>query len=229
MCRDGRMPKRKHKPREMSFVFEKDEDDSTWSCPLLCQRCAYVRPNGEQCKKRVCVGHPFCWIHVRAAFGVTVKTSTIPNAGKGLFATRDFKKNTWICPYFGEIIDANCFVQRYPGKATAPYAEMLPLNTTPRKYVDSACTRSVGSLANGKFKGDGSVSSLRHHNCFTRYRPVGDGFKGVWLKSTKTIKAGDEIFNWYGEGNYNLFASNHSTKRRTKAPDSRPCPASQSD
>ena len=218
------MPKRRRQKTttRVSFHLSDPSMNLDWSCPLLCQQCTHLRPNGEQCKNRVCVGHPFCWVHIRAKYGVKVQKSNIPGAGKGLFATRDIKKNTWICPYIGEVIDAQCLEQRYPGGVTAPYAEEMPLNVSPKLYTDSACWRSVGSMANAIFKANGAVASMRQHNCITRYRPVGEGFKGIWLKSTKNIKAGTEILNWYGDGGYEL-QSNHTTKRRTKVPDSRPC------
>ncbi|CAB1097165.1 unnamed protein product [Ectocarpus sp. CCAP 1310/34] len=103
---------------------------------------------------------------------------------------------------------------------TASYAEMLP--GPEQLHIDSACNRGVASLSNGLFNANGSVSSLSRHNCVSRYRPVGDGVPGAWLKSTKPIKIGDEIFNWYGDGGY-MLQHNHSTKRRTKEPDTRPC------
>ena len=153
-------------------------------------------------------------------YGVKVRKSTIPGAGNGLFATRLIKKNTWICPMIGETTTMACINQRYPGIMTAPYAEVFPNQSN--QAVDGACQRGIGSLANGRFNKNGTVSSLSRHNCKTRYRPVGDGFPGIWLKATKTIRAGDEIFNWYGDGGY-LLQKNHSTKRRKKVPDSRPC------
>ena len=202
------------KKTELSFKT------SDWSCPIACRRCRHVRADGTTCKNRVCFGSPMCWIHNIKKYGVRTKESTIPNAGKGLFATRLFRKDSWICPYTGEITTMECIHQRYPGSMTAPYTEQLP---GPQQLaVDCACTRGIGSLANGRFNQNGTVSSLSRHNCFTRYRPVGDGIPGLWLKATKTIKEGDEIFNWYGDGGY-MLQNNHSTKRRTKVPDSRPC------
>ncbi|CAB1097164.1 unnamed protein product [Ectocarpus sp. CCAP 1310/34] len=208
------MPVRKRAPKEYSFRT------ASWSCPLTCEQCQEVRANGMRCKNRVCFGTPLCHVHNSLKYGVKAKTSTIVNAGKGLFATRAFPKNSWICPYLGEKTSKDCIQKRYPGDMTAAYAEILP--GPEQLHIDSACKRGVASLANGLFNANGSVSSLSRHNCVSRYRPVGDGVPGVWLKSTKPLKIGDEIFNWYGDGGY-MLQHNHSTKRRTKAPDTRPC------
>ncbi len=208
------MPASKSYPTELSF------QTADWSCPLVCQQCEHTTANGVQCKNRVCFGFPLCWMHNSLRYGVKSKDSTIPNAGKGLFATRKLPKNSWICPYVGESTTMTCINQRYPGDTTASYTEQMP---GPQQIaVDAACSRGIGSLANALFNADGSVSSLRRHNCISRYRPVGDGTPGLWLKTTKTIKIGDEIFHWYGDGGY-MLQDNHSTRRRAKVPDSRPC------
>lgn len=207
------MPKpRKHTPRELQFRTK------DWSCPIVCRRCKHRRANGAICKNKVCFGSPVCWVHNSILYGLKIKESSIPKPGEGLFATRVLKKDAWISPYIGEIVGMKCVHQRYPG--TAPYTMQMP---GPKQLaVDCACTRGIGSLANCRFNKNGTVSSLSRHNCVSRYRPVGDGTPGLWLKATKTIKAGDEIFLWYGDGGYKL-QNNHSTKPRAKIPDSRPC------
>lgn len=206
------MPLRRRAPTELCFRTE------NWSCPLTCDQCTHTRANGIRCKNRVCFGSPVCWVHNSTKYGVKIKKSTIPGAGKGLFATRRIPKDSWICPYSGEQTTMNCIHQRYPGGMTAAYTEQISDNLA----FDCACSRGIGSLANARFNANGTVSSLSRHNCFSRYRPAGNGVSGVWLKSTKVIKDGEEIFNWYGDGGY-LLQDNHSTSRRVKAPDTRPC------
>lgn len=208
------MAVRKRKPTELSF------QTANWSCPLTCDQCTHTKANGVRCKNRVCFGFPVCWMHNAMKYGVKIKNSTIPGAGKGLFATRRLSKDSWICPYSGEATTMNCIHQRYPGEMTAAYTEQIPGN--PNLAFDCACSRGIGSLANAHFNANGKLSALSRHNCFSRYRPVGDGVPGVWLKSTKVIKEGQEIFNWYGDGGY-VLQDNHSTSRREKIPDSRPC------
>lgn len=193
---------------------------ANWSCPLTCDTCTHTRANGVRCKNRVCFGFPVCWMHNAMKYGVKIKNSAIPGAGKGLFATRRLSKDSWICPYSGEATTMNCIHQRYPGGMTAAYAERIPGEAN--LAVDCACSRGIGSLSNAHFNANGTLSARSRHNCISRYRPVGDGVPGVWLKSTKLIKEGQEIFNWYGDGGF-LLENNHSTSRRKKVPDSRPC------
>lgn len=106
---------------------------------------------------------------------------------------------------------AQCIQKRYPGRMTAPYAIQLP--GTGNAFVDCARVRGIGSLANGIFKPDGTVAPLSRHNCKASYRPVGDGIPGLWMKTTKKIGKGGELFMFYGEGGYSLESS-HSTERR---------------
>lgn len=167
----------------------------------------------------VCLGVPFCSVHNAVKYGVRIKQSTIPNAGKGLFATRDVCKDSWICPYVGEVLSMRRFNKRYPGSMTAPYAILLP--GPGGGAVDAACTRGIASLANARFKKDGTVASLALHNCKFSHRSVGDGIPGIWLKATKQIRNGEEMFAYYGEGGY-LLDDNHSTERRANVVDSRP-------
>lgn len=195
-----------------------------WSCPLVCGRCAYIRKNGIRCKNNVCIGSPLCWIHNDTEYGVKATASSIAGAGKGLFATRKIPKDTWICPYGGDRTTMDCIHRLYPGEKTAPYAIEV---TWPRRQIafDCACHRGIGSLANCLVDPDGNVSPPRLHNCISRYRPIGDGVPGIWLKSTKTIQAGKEIFHWYGKGEYSL-QNDYSQGRRLQVrdrPDSRPC------
>lgn len=83
---------------------------------------------------------------------------------------------------------------------TAPCALQMTANDT----VDCAVMRGFGSLANARFNKNGPISALIRHNSFARFRPVGEGKPGVWLKSTKAIKRGEELFSWYGAVKYCL-------------------------
>ncbi|CAN0402644.1 unnamed protein product [Pylaiella littoralis] len=70
----------------------------------------------------------------------------------------------------------------YPWAMAAAYTERIP--GLANLAFDCACSRGVGSLANARFNADGKMSALNRHNCLSRYRPVGDGTPGVWLKLT---------------------------------------------
>lgn len=102
----------------------------------------------------------------------------------------------------------------------APYAEC----GEDEECIDSACQRGIGSLANAIFTKAGNVSSVKFHNSLSRIRELRTGRKVVrqiWLKARKNIQDGEEIFHHYG--NEYKLENTHSTGRRKKVPDSRPC------
>lgn len=204
-------------PRRATELTFKTEG---WSCPVTCRRCTHTTKTGTRCKNKVCIGLPLCSRHNSLVYGVQIKPSTIKNSGKGLFATRALSRDSWVCPYEGEVLPMSCIHKRYPNDTTAPYTEQIPGNRN--QGVDAACERGIGSMANGKFNANGTVSSINNHNCIVRYRPVGAGKPGLWLKTTKTIPEGSEIFLWYGDGGYRL-ENNHSTGLRNRMSDTRPC------
>lgn len=183
-----------------------------WACRLECDQCDHIRPNGVRCRNRACLGTPTCWTHTISKYGVRAKASTIPGAGKGLFATRAFKAGDWICPYIGEPITQECLDNRYPGDMTAPYAEQIPGG-----FVDSACVRGIGSISNALFTNNGRCRSASQHNSVMRYRP---SLRQVWLKATRGVQSGAEIFNWYG--NTYRLEDGHVTKTG-RGQDTRPC------
>lgn len=194
---------------KLTFEFDKDGEHE-FQCTLQCGQCDYVKADGLRCKNRVCIGYPTCWVHNKKSYNVQVRVS--PGRGRGLFATSNIPKDSWICPYNGEVISRKCLEARYPGDHTAPYA------ITIRKDVvlDAACERGVGSMANGLFRENGKVRAVAAHNAIFRNRQ-----DGIWLKSTKNIKNGEEIFAWYSE-NYNVHEK-HATRRKRQQLDTRPC------
>ena len=136
----------------------------------------------------------------------------MPGGGKGLFAVREFEEDEWICPYIGESITQNCLDQRYDEDETAPYA----ITDTRRRYIDSACHRGIGSMANGKFRANGTSRVLNAHNAVVEARRG----SGRWLRATKPMADGSEIFVYCGE-EY-ILDDDHTTKR-TRLVDTRPC------
>lgn len=201
------------------FYMENVDPNDDWSCAIKCDQCTFVKANGNQCLNTVCFGSPYCWIHNRMAYGVRARPSTIPGAGKGLFATRPFAVDDWICPMICESLTQACFDTRYPGNVTAPYAEQDIFNA-PFNIVDCACERGIGSFANARFNANGTVRPLNDHNALTEHRNEIGFFVGIWLRANQPIQPGSEIFLWYGD-NY-ILENNHTTRRR-KGNDGRPC------
>ena len=195
--------------------------NTSWSCPITCAQCTYIKANGQQCNNRVCYGSPWCWVHNRMVYGIKSRPSTIAGAGKGLFATKPFQTNDWICPMICEPITDACLQLRYPGDITAPYADT---DVDEGIITDCACSRGIGSQANGKFRQDGFVSHARYHNALTVYRNELGIPPGIWLQARRAIAANAEIFLWYGDNADNAYRLQHNhTTRRVTSNDTRPC------
>lgn len=173
------------------FIFH-PAGGSEFSCKLQCQQCAATTKTGAKCKRSVCIGIPYCWTHARLA-GLAVKNTE--GRGKGLFAygkdrkQREtgspavFKKNDVIAEYAGELISREELARRY-NNVTAPYTLA---SAQKGKYIDAACKRGLGSLANDP-RGTGLQANAR----------LSVGRNGGNLKATKNIYHGQEILTSYG-------------------------------
>lgn len=179
----------------VKFTYQNPE--KSFSCQLQCNQCTAHTESGSRCKLRVCVGVPYCWIHNRSIKHLAIKKSTIQNAGKGIFAIRTktkgltqqqkrkpiFKKNQVITKYEGETKTMQELNERYGENYTAPYTLGYRINGEDI-YIDGACKRGVGTIANNKpmsranakFSGGGNVTAMK---------PIYDG---------------QEIFVSYGPG-----------------------------
>ena len=160
----------------------------TFECQLESQQCEGINRRGNQCRNRCVIGTPKCWHHLLKENKVRIKPSQF---GKGLFAMDIdkganeivFKKNQTIVQYTGEIINRDELERRY-GVHTAPYAVAKSDN----EYIDSACSRGVGSLINHQQEA--------RANCRFSYTRNG----GIQVKATKNIRNGQELYLNYNKG-----------------------------
>ena len=178
---------------------------------LQCAQCTAVMPhkNNQRCSRRVCMGLPYCHSHVTKLLKVKVMPSTIPNAGKGLFAFQSgvkqtdpdyppvvFTANDIICPYAGEVVNENVLNQRY-GPHTAHYAAKLfvprrGLRANQKLYEDAALHRGIGAFPNHS-------SQHQHRNARLVFDDVSvPGKVFAEIQATRTIRHGEEIFVSYG-------------------------------
>ena len=185
-----------------------------FSCKVESIRCADHAKNGNRCKRRTVIGSPYCSTHLAYNHHLKIKTSNIPNAGKGLFAINPlknadpnavlFRNRQTIIRYNGEVIDAEELQARY-GRYTAPYGLEVSEEGLPeedRIYEDGACKRGCGNIAN-------QANDVINNNSELTIHP-----REGWarLTATKNIKNGDEILCNYG-GNYRYEAGvTHTTK-----------------
>jgi len=144
--------------------------------------------------------------------GVSVRRSTLPGIGSGLFADKDFEVGDLITEFIGNIVhDDSARKLADEGRAThivsAKYGNL--------NLDGSASLRLPHGLGGGHFANDG------------RFHPVegmpapGTNAKQFWredksmaitrvfLVATRPIEAGDEIFTTYGEEYWARHASQH--------------------
>jgi hypothetical protein len=111
-----------------------------------------------------------------------VKTSTLPNAGKGLFTTKDLKKNRRLrVKYQGDVLTPEQNNERHGASQYDHNAYGLQVGD---RIVDASCKRGLSSLANG------SKSKKTSNAEFT---------KSGFIRTTKKIPADKEILVHYGK------------------------------
>lgn len=180
----------------MRFRYIDEEGTERFRCQLACVQCLAHKANGGPCTRRVCMGTPVCWQHLRtikdANNGLKIQPSQVAGAGKGLFAwsraggdTIVFRPNETIVPYDGELITREVQTTRYGGE-TGPYV----LEGASQFIFDGACARGVGSFANGsrgQTKANARVSKSH-----------AGGVQRMVMKASKNIRHGQEIIAAYG-------------------------------
>ena len=128
---------------------------------------------------------------------VHVKTSGIRMAGRGLF-TRDFiAKNQWICEYGGELQHASSFPGGFPqgakGNTHTRGVEPMFSRLQAKNLTPENADGKLASFANDT-KNSKTNNAVFHAKHVTAKRPR----KQVWLRATKPINPGAEIFVTYG-------------------------------
>jgi len=139
------------------FIFRVD-DHTVFQARLHNEQCAAHTKTGERCKRRVIIGLDLCYSHLLSLKHLRIKPSTIPEAGRGLFARNPkvakdaiiFKTGDVIADYIGETLTAIQLRQRYHGH-TAPYTIQLSVGKNPPAtsvYEDCALVRGYAALCN---------------------------------------------------------------------------------
>jgi len=166
------------------YHFKKGEKE--YSQQLESSQCIRIKDDGHQCRNRVVIGGNLCHVHRKSVLHLTIKPSTIAEAGDGLFCFKPkaksnivFKKGDKICDYNGEIINGEVLYERY-GDGNSDYAMEL----FHQLYEDASVKRGLGSLANWKKNHANAKLSIKRNN-------------RAQLLATKNIRHDDEIFLAY--------------------------------
>ena len=154
-----------------------------------CAQCIASTRKGSQCKNKTCKYSEFCRVHTKQIFDLVLKPSQIPGASTGLFTTVAIGKNKNIARYTGQVKS----LEEYNVNPTG-YAISLSRG----RVLDAASTQAgIARYANdcraknkrlGDCKGNNARFVVNHRT------------DSVWLRSTKKIPIGSEIFVSYGTG-----------------------------
>jgi len=219
------------------FQFKNEKYDKSFSCNLVANQCnGLTKPvrksdKPKRCKRMVTLGGPYCYAHAKKILHVTLKPSSIPNAGTGMFACGNgvvFDYGDLIAPYFGELVTKSELNRRYGSQddIVAPYASAK----NERWFEDAACKRGIGAYPNDKDQGRRIPVAQRKSNAqieFRRinpnqvkeinaqsYTPYKNAILGIF--ATKQIRDGEEIFAEYGKGYWEDKISKHKTVKASK-------------
>ena len=150
------------------------------------QRCTADTKAGCWCKARTKHGC-LCWVHRALMDGTQIKQSSVPNAGLGLFAKRDFKKKEIIARYTGDLINTGAG-QNLRGFEGSHYV----LELSKLVAIDAARTNTADGRMINDPRGTGKRKNVRFV-CYQRN-------KTVTIKTTRAVHAGEEFLLSYGRG-----------------------------
>ena len=151
--------------------------------------------------------------------GVEVKASTIPGALSGLFASRFFAKNEIITEYDGKVITEDEAKDRFREHGPSHLKTLLSKFAVIDGNISPAFGRGGGSFANDVgFDAKSGLYTSKHpyYNVVYVHRTLAavpsrrtgmPVLGGVWLKATRDIAPGEEIFVSYGKGFWTAFNS----------------------
>jgi hypothetical protein len=175
------------------FSFESLNPTKSFSCVLNSTQCTSKTKTGIRCKRKCITPFEFCPTHLALKTHLKVRNSTIPGAGKGLFAfnygdklnkTIVFHTNETIISYNGENVSQSKLNKRY-GNKTGPYALCFIKNRRSTNCIDAACLRGAASFINSpsssRFQSNASLEFDANQKIF-------------FIVAERDIKNGEEIF-----------------------------------
>jgi hypothetical protein len=158
-----------------------------------CQRCQATKVGTQlQCKKRTCMSATYCYIHLKILEGLRIKPSNIPNAGYGLFTTRDRQKNEKLDDYIRP--DGPYMRVQTREEIDAEYGE----NTAPYVWCGrkNRCWNAKSTQSNWASKANSCDYPGNRKKCTGVIKETGA------LRTLTKLNAGDEILIRYGRQYY---------------------------
>ena len=166
------------------YAVPPPDPDAAGSRQMATQRCTAMtrKGQGRQCRQLTRVGC-LCWNHLARNAGLRVKRSTVPGAGRGLFAERDFEAAADLGVYSGLEVSGP---EALRGDRGGAYA----LEVKRGLLIDAAPTNA----AVARFANDPRGTGRRANAAFKRNTRTGE----VHLRATRKIRRGEEVLVSYG-------------------------------
>jgi RNase H-like domain found in reverse transcriptase/Reverse transcriptase (RNA-dependent DNA polymerase)/Integrase zinc binding domain len=164
------------------------------------QRCTANTNAGRQCGQRTAMGH-VCWSHLRRDYSLRVQKSTIPGAGRGLFAYgRNGLPEGFNIPYTGDLIELT------PQRTGGPYVLQLRNDSG----IDAARTNcSVARWVNDPRGGFDTNGRPLRENCKFVLHTQRDSSQRVGaVRTLRPVERGEELLVKYGQDYWRLHCAN---------------------
>ena len=174
--------------------------------PSLSSSCSSSSSSSSSCSDeprrcgRTVLHFPYCPHHLATILGLRVGPSHIPDAGLGVFATRDLQKG-WVFPYGGELVRDVVLKMRYPDGGDLPeYA----FKVSKGLYLDAKCKRGIGSMMNQSRGERRACGQFDRWNMDQQVRALEAGTTrpedvcSVLFVLTRNVKCGTELLASYG-------------------------------
>lgn len=172
-------------------------------CTVECIQCVASNKTGQQCRNTTCDRLPFCWVHFKYKLGLVVGPSLIPDAGKGLFAVKEFKQGEVVLPSFFDVSGVDYrkgeFSKLWPRDQPTDGMEVRMRGEA--YVVDPTCRRFIWRY----------VNHSEDPNCELR------GVRGeleLELWAIKDIQPGDELTAQYSKKTPPLGAAYYKSRQR---------------
>ena len=164
------------------------------------QLCTGKTNKGDSCKRRTAKGQ-YCWAHLRSICGLSIKKSSIPDAGLGLFADRQLPSGHRV-DYTGD---------RVPLARAADGGSYF-LQITNQTAIDAARTNS----GEGRWVNDPRGTDHRANTEFVLYTPPGKP-RTACVRTLRQIEKGEEILVKYGSHYWRFHLKGHKKMKKQRA------------
>jgi len=143
---------------------------------------------------------------MKKEFKLVVKKSQLPKSGKGLYTLENIPKGEYIIEYKGEIITDKEATRR--AAEDDCYGYMFYINKN--RCIDAYYTTEHKARYANDAAGLGRVEDLKNNSVYETID------KKCFIKSTRNIKAGEEIFVSYGKEYWKVIKENIEIEKQNK-------------